>query len=796
MRRGFLLPPSSAALPSSSRRRRNAGSASKTPPSPSFLPSPSPSPSSSPSSPSSRRETRRRDGGDVAPPPRPRRTTTATATRSRALLDLEGTDDAASRSIVSSTSSSTSPHRSSHPPPGLLLLLPPHHPPLDDDGGGRIRGGGKRAAVVVDRPEDCDDDDDCRPGARRMIVELVDRGGGGERISPVGEKADDGDDDSDRVVVTPTPAAPAPSPPERRRILLALHDDGDEDDDDDNDDDDNDLARFANDASLALARLRGRVGAPDECGGGGGNGGRMKAEATVRSFAARHFPDASSLSPMRRRRRLRRRLDVLWGATLGPIAVDCYQRRAGGKKGGTKEGRSGKSSPALALASGVIEYLAAFPPGRGAGPEVAAAYECLADALSDASRFAAPREGGDDDEGNARDRDGGGLGDRPKISALGAVCLVRCRIRRIGAALTKLECRGGGSGCGGTLTAGSSPPPFVGPSRAGDDCGEGTGAGSSKARNDYDYDRARGELDTLLATVSSPLGDIATNDGDGERGRTVLRSAASDAFFELVEMSSRALVHERSGLRPWRDDVTDTVRIWKDVLQLVERVLAVNRRWASTDEGGERCRSSDGGIRLKCAKAVFTDWSDVVRTSRRLFFDRFVGNDLRDVGADHSAESDLFWNLSGISLTCPGRGDSLEGAIFRVGGISQSLCHDRECVLSAPIGSLSRDKGGSNVRAEDLVSSLREAAGLTEGIRRARRNAKLSEMWMKENHQRAAVRAFASWISMGSKAIRVLTKNKKCPENEFDLLDDSMSSLVMLLRSESKQCVAMSIATL
>ena len=585
-------------------------------------------------------------------------------------------------------------------------------------------------------------------------------------------------------------ASPQP-PPRRRRVSLAPRDDEDDDDDD--------LVRFANDASLALARLRGRLGAPDEYGGGGGGGGgggsgRMKAEATVRSFAVRHFPDASSPSPMRRRRRLRRRLDVLWGATLGSIAVDCYQRRAGGKeKGGKKEGRSGKSSssssssPALALGSGVIEYLASFPPGRGAGPEVAMAYECLADALSDASRLAAPREGGDDDEGNARDRDGGGLGDRPKISALGAVCLVRCRIRRIGAALTKLECRGGGSGGGGTLAAGSSPPPFV---------GEGTGAGSSKARNDYDYDRARGELDTLLATVSSPLGDIATYDGDGERGRTVLRSAASDALFELVEMSSRALVHERSGLRPRRDDVTDTVRIWKDVLQLVERVLAVNRRWASTDEGGERCRSSDGGIRLKCAKAVFTDWSDVVRTSRRLFFDRFVGNDLLDVGADHSAELDLFWNLSGISLTCPGGGDSLEGAIFRVGGISQSLCHDRECVLSAPIGSLSRDKGGSNVRAEDLVSSLREAAGLTDGIRRARRNAKLSEMWMKENHQRAAVRAFASWISMGSKAIRVLTKNKKCPENEVDLLDDSMSSLVMLLRSESKQCVAMSIATL
>jgi hypothetical protein len=67
---------------------------------------------------------------------------------------------------------------------------------------------------------------------------------------------------------------------------------------------------------------------------------------------------------------------------------------------------------------------------------------------------------------------------------------------------------------------------------------------------------------------------------------------------------------------------------------------------------------------------------------------------------------------------------------------------------------------------------------------------------MKENHQRAAVRAFASWISMDSKAIRVLTKSKECPENEVDLLDDSMSSLVMLLRSESKQCVDMSIATL
>ena len=64
------------------------------------------------------------------------------------------------------------------------------------------------------------------------------------------------------------------------------------------------------------------------------------------------------------------------------------------------------------------------------------------------------------------------------------------------------------------------------------------------------------------------------------------------------------------------------------------------------------------------------------------------------------------------------------------------------------------------------------------------------------NHQRAVVRAFTSWISSGNKALRILTKSNKNPEADVDLLDLSMVSLVMILRSESKQCVDLSIASL
>jgi hypothetical protein len=109
-------------------------------------------------------------------------------------------------------------------------------------------------------------------------------------------------------------------------------------------------------------------------------------------------------------------LNVPWGVILGPIAVNCYQQQAGGRnkddngivgRGGKEESRLGKSllMPALSLGSCAMKCLTTYPWG-GAGPQVAAAKECLANMLLD-SRIIAPCKGGDDDKGNARDCDGG-----------------------------------------------------------------------------------------------------------------------------------------------------------------------------------------------------------------------------------------------------------------------------------------------------------------------------------------------------------------------------------------------------
>ena len=133
--------------------------------------------------------------------------------------------------------------------------------------------------------------------------------------------------------------------------------------------------------------------------------------------------------------------------------------------------------------------------------------------------------------------------------------------------------------------------------------------------------------------------------------------------------------------------------------------------------------------------------------------------------------------------------------MVRVGGIAQSLCRERgEYILDVlTIGrSSNSSSNNSNMdEATSLVSLLQEAARLTDSIRIAMKNGELLMVVMKENYQRMAVRAYASWLSnsSSSRAFRVLTSNN-------DFLVSSMSSLILLLRSTSKQCVTMSIVIL
>jgi len=132
---------------------------------------------------------------------------------------------------------------------------------------------------------------------------------------------------------------------------------------------------------------------------------------------------------------------------------------------------------------------------------------------------------------------------------------------------------------------------------------------------------------------------------------------------------------------------------------------------------------------------------------------------------------------------------SVHSSMYRVGGIAQCLCRERgEYILDAL--TIGRSFIPNTMDATVLVSLLQEAASLTDGIRSATKNGEVLMVRMKENYQRMSVRAYASWLSSSSsKAFRALTSNN-------DLLEKSMSSLILLLRSTSTQCVTMSIVIL
>jgi hypothetical protein len=237
--------------------------------------------------------------------------------------------------------------------------------------------------------------------------------------------------------------------------------------------------------------------------------------------------------------------------------------------------------------------------------------------------------------------------------------------------------------------------------------------------------------------------------------------------------------------------MTDLMKKWKSALPLIERLLATKQRWIKSSPSSDQANGNleNASSRTTCADAVLIDWFDVIKSSKRLYFDYLVSGGLLE-GYDHSSTSILFVNLSGILLRKADMGESTEATYFRVGGIAQSLCQHKECIF----GSITSPVYGSD---SDVVSLLQDSSKLTDDILDARRtNSTSTDAFTKMNHQRAVVRAFTSWISSGNKALRILTKSNKNPEADVDLLDLSMVSLVMILRSESKQCVDLSIASL
>mmetsp|Transcript_18252 Transcript_18252/g.43926 ORF Transcript_18252/g.43926 Transcript_18252/m.43926 type:complete len:984 (+) Transcript_18252:400-3351(+) len=493
-------------------------------------------------------------------------------------------------------------------------------------------------------------------------------------------------------------------------------------------------------------------------------------------------------------------------------------------------------SPFLLLGLGVVERL-----------PVAEAYESLAGGVLSKAAVAAQAEGSNDmsdggegakgkdnnnDEARYKygvDRDDG-RGKHPKVLALGAVHLIGRRIRCLSVMMMATNITENGNGNMNDDDDDDRP-------RGIDQgtTGSATRCSSSSAPTEME------ELDVLLSKIFPVLGDIAIgghhhHPGESQR-RTVLASAAFDACLELLGTAASGVLL----LRARRQQLSDgTMRTWRDVaLPLLERMLAARLRWIVSgsscsdqrqrsaqpndddDNGGKTTtvsRASDrdektmGRQRLRrssraqLARAVVSDWMDVAEKSRRAYFDKFVGGGCVDAGADDYEGWKLFQNLSGMTVARDARGGGddddgdcgrpVEGAataekriLFGVGGIAQSLCKNRACALSSFFEGSSPP---AIIGARDLVSLLREAAASTDVIRLDRKAGRCSEERTKETRQRASVRAFASWLSGSGGAVRALTKRG---DDDY-LLDDAMSSLVIMLRSESSRSVDMSIAAL
>lgn len=451
-------------------------------------------------------------------------------------------------------------------------------------------------------------------------------------------------------------------------------------------------------------------------------------ETMIQSFVTKHLSSNFEL------------LNNIWSVILDEIAQDCTEFIQSKKK---KRSRSHNISPSLTLGLGILELLSPRE----------AAYESLVRQLL----LIETSQGGSsqDTQGRLEGRE-----KQQKVLALGAVYLLRCRIRCINISLTNME---------------------LGM------------ADSSKIQESIAHLRNEIELEIgiLLSKILPSLENIVN--GNASNGQTVLTSAAADTCFELIEISSRSTMnHQRfRGTSP--SEMTDSMKKWKSVLPLIERLMAAKQRWvnssASSDQSDDNLEMNGCSSRTTCTNAVLIDWFDTIKSSKRLYFDYLVGNGLLE-GCDHSAASNFFVNLSGILLRKSAVGKSSEVAYFRGGGIAQSLCQHKECIF----GSIISPIYGCD---SDVVTLLHDSCKLTDNIRDTRRNNSASpDAFTKINHQRSAVRSFASWISSGNKAIRILTKSNQNPDADVDLLDSSMVSLVLMLRSESKQCVDLSIASL
>jgi hypothetical protein len=238
--------------------------------------------------------------------------------------------------------------------------------------------------------------------------------------------------------------------------------------------------------------------------------------------------------------------------------------------------------------------------------------------------------------------------------------------------------------------------------------------------------------------------------------------------------------------------------IWGHALSHIDRLLVIKQEWASAskrDCNVEREGDHDSSAaRSKCMNAVMDDWRDVLKSSKRTFFDYFVGRENNSQlyeGADLTAGLGLIWNLSGTKVQKKQSRDhemTAEVAVLRVGGIAQSLCQHQECTNCYIAGSIVDYSGDVNVA--DLVSALEGAIQMSF---KSDNDTCFAVSCTIQIHQISAIRAFVSWLGKCKKNLRELTKASTC---DSDLIDKAVSILMSCLRLESKVCVNMSLAAL
>jgi len=310
---------------------------------------------------------------------------------------------------------------------------------------------------------------------------------------------------------------------------------------------------------------------------------------------------------------------------------------------------------------------------------------------------------------------------------------------------------------------------------------------------------------------------IATTTSSFDNRRSILMTAAEDASFEAIEVSARFFVlfqiiqpfhcqSEKSGKDSMQAEMLRLMMHWRDVLPSIKRLLAARRHLISKQKA-ENLSDSVYHDKILCATSVLNDWLDLIKFSKLHFFDYIVvgycGETIASLheGADFNVCMNLFSNLAGVRSDQPSSLDDLESnqtqsqlssvCAYRIGGIAYCLSRNRENILHRCNNSLYVASGDAGIN--HLILLLLDAKKSTEFSRNTENKA---EAWEHMIRERVFVRAFNAWLSKQGKTEIVSLGTKTRPGSCVTLLDEALSCCTLLIRSESKPCIDMSLAAI